>query len=208
MCHQSTKTKKLSKFTFSVIHFVRRVCELIFNHTDALQNWHTMTLGRLYFVYICSSCSCQRLQNTSKRNAPCVQLLLMPTHHFLESCCLIRACFLGFLHSSSSSVLCSHLSLTVNSNPSHLNMTTFRKVLKTFLTNQDQPYISALEMAQNMQMSMNDNSTNTQRSSLLATYSHLCTSLSLYFLETLRPYFEKYARTSVLLTNFRTNTVK
>ena len=25
----------------------------IFNKTDALQNWHTITLGRFYFVYVC-----------------------------------------------------------------------------------------------------------------------------------------------------------
>ena len=27
----------------------------IFNYTDSLQNWHTITLRRLYFVYICYS---------------------------------------------------------------------------------------------------------------------------------------------------------
>ena len=50
----------------------------------------------------------------------------------------------------------------------------------------------------------NDNSTNTQRSSLLATNLHLLTSQFPYFLETLCPYFKKYACTSVLPTDFRT----
>ena len=177
-----------------------------------------MTLRRLYFVYICSSHSCQRLQNTfSKSNAPCVQFLLTPTCHFLNSCCLIGACFHGFLHSSSSSALCSHLSLTVNSNLPYLKMTNFRKALnaklmfiglKKFLTNQDRPYISVPEMTKNMQMSTNDNSTNTQRSCLLAANSLLFTLRFLYFLESLCPYFKKYARTSILPNNFHTNTVK
>ena len=63
----------------------------------------------------------RRPQNSfSKNNAPCVLLSLMLTHPFLNSCCLVGVCFLGFLHSSSSSsVSCSHLSPTaLNSNPS------------------------------------------------------------------------------------------
>ena len=62
----------------------------------------------------------RRPHNTySKNNAPCVLLLLIPTRLFLNSCCLVGACFLGFMHSSSSSsVSCSHVSPTAsNSNP-------------------------------------------------------------------------------------------
>ena len=62
----------------------------------------------------------RRPQNTfSKNNALCVLLSLMPTHPFLNGCCLVGVCFLGFVHSSSSSsVLYSHLSPTASySNP-------------------------------------------------------------------------------------------
>ena len=62
----------------------------------------------------------QKPQNTfSKNNASCVLLSLIPMHPFLNGCCLIRVCFLGFAHSSpSSSVSCSHFSPTAsNSNP-------------------------------------------------------------------------------------------
>ena len=57
----------------------------------------------------------------------------MTTHPFLNSCCLVGACFLGFLHSSSSSsVSCSHLSLTaLYSNLPYLKMANFRKALNT-----------------------------------------------------------------------------
>ena len=57
-------------------------------------------------------------------------LSLMPTHPFLNGRCLVGVCFLGFVHSSSSSsVLCTHLSLTAsNSNPPYRKMANFRKV--------------------------------------------------------------------------------
>ena len=38
---------------FYHISFKNSVQTHIFNKTDALQNWYTMTLGRLYFVYVC-----------------------------------------------------------------------------------------------------------------------------------------------------------
>ena len=60
----------------------------------------------------------RRPHNTfSNTNAPCVLLSLMPTRPFLNGC-LVGVCFLGFVHSSSSSsVSCSHLSPTAsNSN--------------------------------------------------------------------------------------------
>ena len=93
-----------------------------------------------------------------------------------------------------------------NSNPTYLKMANFCKVfnaklmstgLKTFLIDQDRPCISAPEMAANMQMSTNNNSTNTQRTMRFP-----------YFLETLCPYFEKYASTPVLPTDFPTNMIK
>ena len=120
-----------------------------------------------------------------------------------------------FVHSSSSSsVLCSHLSPTASP---CLEMANLHKALnakpmftgvKTLLTNQDRPHTSAPEMAWNMQMSTNGNSINTQRSASLATNSHSLTSWFPYFLETLCLYFGKYAHTSVLPVDFCTNMVK
>ena len=72
-----------------------------------------------------------RTHNTfSKSNAPCVLFSLMPPP-FLNDCCLVAVCFLGFMHSSSSSsVLCSHSpSTALNSNPPNRKMANFRKVL-------------------------------------------------------------------------------
>ena len=83
----------------------------IFNYTDALQLDN--------FILFTSAKVIRRLQNTfSKNNAPCVLLSLMPMRPLLNGCCLVGVCFLGFVHSSySSSVSCSHLSLTaLNSN--------------------------------------------------------------------------------------------
>ena len=70
----------------------------------------------------------QRPQNTfSKSNAPCVLLSLMLTRPFLNGCCLVGVCFLGFVHSSSSlSVSCSLLSPTAsNWNPPYQKMANF-----------------------------------------------------------------------------------
>ena len=65
----------------------------------------------------------------SKNNALCVLLLLMLMRPFLNICCLVRVCFLGFVHSSfSSSVLCSHLSPTASNLP-YRKMAIFCKVL-------------------------------------------------------------------------------
>ena len=120
MHHQSVKTK----VTFSIIHFVRTVCELIFS---ILQTHYTqMTL----FVYICESCSRSKTAEhfLQKKNALSVLLSLIPTRPFSNICCLVRDCFLGFVNSSSSSsVSCSHLSPTAL-NPPYWKMANFHKV--------------------------------------------------------------------------------
>ena len=124
-----------------------------------LQLYRCTTLARLYFVSICESRSGSKLaEHFLRNNAQGVLILLMPMCPFLNACCLVRVCFLGFVQSSSSSsVSCSHLSPTAsNSNPPYRKMANFHKAsnaklmfigLKTFLTNQDQPYTSAPEMA-------------------------------------------------------------
>ena len=125
----------------------------IFNYTDALHsdNFILFTFAKVVLDW--------RSQNTfSQNNAPCELLLLMPTRPFLNGCCLVRVCFLGFGHSSSSSSLsCSHSSATTsNSNPPYRKMANFRKVSmqsrnslvqQTCLTNQDRLYTLAPEMA-------------------------------------------------------------
>ena len=126
MHHQSVKTK-VSKVNFSNFHLVRTVCELKpSNYTDTLHSDDFIVFTSAKVVLD------RRPQNTfSKRNAPCVLLSWMPTHPFLNHCCLVRVCFLGFMHSSSSlSVSCSHLSPTAsNSNPPFRKMANFSKVL-------------------------------------------------------------------------------
>ena len=137
-------------------HSSRRVPEHFQSYRCTAKLAHCNTWMPSFCLHLLKSFR-QRLQNTfSKSNAPCVQLLLMPTRPFLDGCCLIGACFLGFLHSSSSSVLCSHLSMTASiSNLPYLKMANFHKALnaksmfidlKTFLTTQDRPCISAPEM--------------------------------------------------------------
>ena len=70
----------------------------IFNYTDALHldDFILFTSAKVVLD--------RRLQNTfSNHNAPCVLLSLTPMCPFLNSCCLVSVCFLGFVHSSSSS---------------------------------------------------------------------------------------------------------
>ena len=109
-----SQNKTVSKVNFST-H--------IFNYTDALHldDFILFTFTKVFLD--------QRLQNTfSKKNAPCVLLLLMPACPFLNVCCLVRVCFLGFMHSSSSSsVSHSYLSPTF-SNPPYRKMANFPKV--------------------------------------------------------------------------------
>ena len=72
----------------------------IFNYTDALHSDNFILFTSVKVVVD------RRPQNTfSKNNAPCVLLLLMLTRPFLNACCLVRVCFLGFVHSSSSSLV-------------------------------------------------------------------------------------------------------
>ena len=125
----------------------------IFSYTDALHSDDFILSTSAEVVLD------RRPQNTfSKNNAPCVLLSLMPMRPFLNGCCLVRVCFLGFVHSSSSlSVSCSQLSLTASkSNPLYMKMANFHNVLMqsrlslvshTFLTIQDRPHTLIPEMA-------------------------------------------------------------
>ena len=85
----------------------------IFNYTDALHSDNFILFTSVKVVLN------RRPMNTfSKNSASCVLLLMMPTCPFLNSCCLVGVCFLGFVPSSSSSVSWSHLSPTAShSNP-------------------------------------------------------------------------------------------
>ena len=97
----------------------------IFNYTGAL---HSDDFILIMCVKVVLD---RRPQNTfSKNNAPCVLLSLMPTYPFLNGCCQVGVCFLGFVHSSSSSlVLCSHLSPAASdSNPPYRKIAKIHKV--------------------------------------------------------------------------------
>ena len=163
----------------------------------------------------------RRPQNTfSKHNELCVLLSLMPTCPFLNGCCLVRVCFLGFVHfSSSSSVLCSHLSPTAsNSNPScigrwltcvkfwcKVDVHWFNKLFGPIRTGHTLQPRKWLEICKcQWTITPHQPTTIGFAGNKLASF----TSRFPYFLETLRPYFEKYGRTSVLPANFHTNTGK
>ena len=53
MRQQSIKSKKCQRKFFFHSSCKNSVWAHIFNYADALQNWHTLTLRRLYFVFIC-----------------------------------------------------------------------------------------------------------------------------------------------------------
>ena len=99
----------MSKVNFSIIQLVKNCANshLQFN-TDALRSDNFILFMSVKVVLD------RRPQNTfSKNNAPCGLLSLMPTRPFLNGCCLVGVCFLGFVQSSSSSsISCSHLSPT------------------------------------------------------------------------------------------------
>ena len=116
MHHQTVKTKECQRSIFYHSSCKNSVSTHIFNYTDTLHSDEFILFTSAKVVLD------QRPQNTfSKNNAPCVLLLLMPMRPFLKGC-LIRVCFLGFVHSSSSSpVSCNHLSPTASdSNPPYI----------------------------------------------------------------------------------------
>ena len=109
------KTKQYQEVNFSIIYLLRTVCEL----TSSIIQTHYTQKTLILFTSVKVILD-RRLQNTfSKNNTLCVLLSLMPTHPFLNSCCLVGVCFLGFMPSSSFSLVsCSYLSPTAsNSNP-------------------------------------------------------------------------------------------
>ena len=98
----------------------------IFNYTDALHSDNFILFTSVKVVLN------RRPQNTfSSNKAPSVLLSLMPTHPFLNGCCLVDVCFLSFVHSSSSSsVSWSYLSPTASdSNLPYRKMANICKVL-------------------------------------------------------------------------------
>ena len=122
MHNQSVKMKQCKRSIFLSFHLARTVCELTSSDTLHSDNFILLTSAKVVLN--------RRPQNTfSKNNTLCVLLLLTLTLPSLNGSCLVRVCFLGFVHSSSSSsVSCSHLSPTA-SNPPYWKMANFRKVL-------------------------------------------------------------------------------
>ena len=92
--------------TSFLFYFVPKVCELTFS--IKWTHYKTGTLWHLDAFILFASAAVvldPRLQNTfSQSSATCVLLSLMstPKHSFVNSCCLVGASFLSFLHSSSS----------------------------------------------------------------------------------------------------------
>ena len=200
--------KTMSKVNFSIIYLVRTVCELT---SSIIQKHYTQTTS--FCLHLQKSFSTEHSKTTSKYNTPCVLLSL--THPFLNGCCLVRVCFLGFVHSSSSlSVSCSHLSQTaLNSNPPYRKMAStkflckvdvqwFNKLFGPIRTGhilQPQKWLEIYKCQQTI------TPINPLRSASLATNSHSFTSRFPYFLETLCLYFEKsYCRPNSIL--IRSNT--
>ena len=184
--------KRVSKDTFSVIHLVKRVCELPFSIIQTHCRTGTLWHSDAFILFTSTQVVLDKDGRTLSPKAThrFVQHLLMPTFYFLNGWCLIGTCFLAFFLFL---VLCSHLSLTVNSNSPHLKMTNFHKALNAKslfigLTNFFDQSGLAVHFSPvnglNMQMSTNENSTNTKRWSLLVTKPYLFTSRFPYFLET------------------------
>ena len=125
-CGCTTNQLKLSRVKSQFFYYSsckNSVSTHIFKYTDALHLEDFILFTSVKVVLN------RRPQNTfSKNNAPCALLLLMPTSPFLNVCCLVRVCFLGFVQSSSSlSVSCSHLSRTASNLP-YRKMANFLKV--------------------------------------------------------------------------------
>ena len=198
MHHQSVKTK----VTFSIIHFVRTVCELIFS---ILQTHYTqMTLFCLHLRKL-FSIEDRRTLSPQKKNALSVLLLLIPTRPFSNICCLVRDCFLGFVNSSSSSsVSSSHLSPTAL-NPPYWKMANFHKVSMFIgLTNRTSCILQVWKWLEICKCKRTITPHQHFTLGFAGNKLVLFTSRFPYFLETQCPYFEKYRRTSVLPANFRT----
>ena len=123
-CTNQSQQKSVKGYFFNHSSCKNSEWTHIFNYTDALHSDDFILLASAKVILY------RRPQNEfSKNNAPCVLLSLMPTRPFLNGYCLVGVCFLGFMHSSSSSsVLCSHLSLTApNSGPLYQKMANFCK---------------------------------------------------------------------------------
>ena len=220
--HQSIKTKESVKGQF----FYHTSCKKsvwthIFNYTDALQNWHTMTLGCLYFVNI------DPLKLFWIKDHRTFSPKAM--HHVYYCFCWCprvyswtvvvwsEQSFLVFLHSYPSlSVSCCYLSLTASySNLPYLKMANFIKlwmpsqcslVSKTLLTNQDQLYTSDLEMA------LKYTSVNKWQFHQCSTIAFSCNKLSKCSRHDFCTFWKLFDRilrnTHVLPADFCTNTAK
>ena len=107
--YQSKRSSVKGQF-FYCLSCKNSVWTHIFNYIDALHSddFILFTSAKVVLDW--------RPHNTfSKNNAPRVLLSLMPTRPFLNVCCLVGDCFLGFVHFSSSLLVsCNHLSLTAS----------------------------------------------------------------------------------------------
>ena len=86
------QNKTVSKVTFFIIHLVRTVCEL----TSSIIQTH-YTRRTLFCLQLLKSFSSKDRRTCSPKAIHRVCCSVSP---FLNSCCLVRVCFLGFVHSS------------------------------------------------------------------------------------------------------------
>ena len=104
--NQSKQNKKFQRNTFLSFILQEQCVNLTFSKLYRCTTmyitgtvWHSDAFILFTFARVVLD---QRPQNIfSKSNAPCVLLLLRPMRPFLNGCSLVGACFLGFLLSSS-----------------------------------------------------------------------------------------------------------
>ena len=162
----------------------------IFNNTDALRNWPTMTLGRLILFTSTKVVLDRRPLNTfSKSNTPSVLLSMMQPRPFFNGC-LVRARFLfcAFFHLLS--ILYSRLSLTASNPkppiwrwPTSVELWMQNLPSLVFKNLFDQSGLAVYIIPRNGLKYANVNFINT-RSAALETTSYSFTSRFPYFLET------------------------
>ena len=115
------QNKTVSKVNISIIHLVRTVCELT---SSIIQTYNTRTtsfcshLRKSFLIEDCRTLSPKAMHHVCYFHS---------CQRVLNGCCLLRVCFIGFVHSSFSSLVsCSHLSPTAsNQNLPHWKMANF-----------------------------------------------------------------------------------
>ena len=91
-CGCTTNQSTQNSVNFSIIHLVRRVRKFT---SSIIQTHYTHQDDFILFASAKAILDQRPQNNFSKNSATCVLLSLMPTHPFLNGCCLVRVYFLG-----------------------------------------------------------------------------------------------------------------